>query len=82
MGGFPDLRLMEDVELSLRLKRFGRPLLVRNGVHVSPRRWAEADFTGNVRKVMSLSVRYLVERRFYGPDDIRTDYYGKYYGRP
>jgi hypothetical protein len=56
--------------------------LVRDGAKVSPRRWDERDFRGNVRKVVTLSLRYLLERRFYGPDDIRTDYYGKYYATP
>lgn len=81
MGGFPEMMLMEDVELSLRMKRFGRPLFVRHGVSVSQRRWARRAFAGNVWLVLKLFVGYLVDRRINGVTDIRTDYYQKYYGR-
>jgi GT2 family glycosyltransferase len=39
LGGFPDQALMEDVELSSRLLRSGRPLCVRSPVVTSGRRW-------------------------------------------
>lgn len=38
-GGFEPVPLMEDVRLSNRLRRRGRPLLVDGPVVVSPRRW-------------------------------------------
>ena len=38
-GGFPDLRLMEDVFLSLKLRRLGRIAVARQRIFVSPRRW-------------------------------------------
>jgi rSAM/selenodomain-associated transferase 2 len=81
MGGFPDMTLMEDVELSLRLKNFGRPLYLPHGVRVCVRRWTRRGFMGNLRMVMNLFFRYLIERRLNGPDDIRTNYYRMYYGR-
>jgi rSAM/selenodomain-associated transferase 2 len=40
-GGFPDIPLMEDVELSRRLKRTGRPLCLSARVTTSGRRWDE-----------------------------------------
>jgi rSAM/selenodomain-associated transferase 2 len=80
MGGFPDMMLMEDVELSLRLKQFGRPLFIGRGVHVSQRRWERRGFVKNLRKVLTLFIRYMVERRMNGAAGIRTDYYRKYYG--
>jgi rSAM/selenodomain-associated transferase 2 len=80
MGGFPAVRLMEDVELALRMKSFGRPLLVPRGIRVSPRRWENRPFTRNAWGVIALFLRYLLERRFNGPDRIQTDYYQKYYG--
>jgi rSAM/selenodomain-associated transferase 2 len=79
-GGFPDMMLMEDVELSLRLKQFGRPLFVRRGVRVSQRRWVRRGFVKNIWKVLTLFIRYLVERRMNGAAGIRTDYYRRYYG--
>src|SRR5439155_25675704 len=38
-GGFPLLRLMEDVFLSLELRKHGRLVVVPPRVFVSPRRW-------------------------------------------
>ena len=39
IGGFPAIALMEDVALSARLKRIGRPLCLRARVTTSARRW-------------------------------------------
>jgi rSAM/selenodomain-associated transferase 2 len=39
LGGFPRLRLMEDVFLSLRLRQQGRVVVAPQCIHVSPRRW-------------------------------------------
>lgn len=38
-GGFPDLPMMEDIELSRRLRRLGRPAYLDTPVTVSPRRF-------------------------------------------
>jgi rSAM/selenodomain-associated transferase 2 len=39
VGGFPEIALMEDVFLSLHLRRLGRLALLPARIHVSPRRW-------------------------------------------
>jgi hypothetical protein len=39
VGGFPPLRLMEDVFLSRALQRLGRIAVAPRRVYVSPRRW-------------------------------------------
>jgi rSAM/selenodomain-associated transferase 2 len=39
LGGFPPLRLMEDVFLSRRLRQRGRVVVVPRRIFVSPRRW-------------------------------------------
>lgn len=39
LGGFPDVRLMEDVLLMRRLRRLARPALLPGPLHVSARRW-------------------------------------------
>lgn len=39
VGGFPPLALMEDIELSTRLRRRSRPLCLRQKVSTSGRRW-------------------------------------------
>jgi rSAM/selenodomain-associated transferase 2 len=39
LGGFPPLRLMEDVFFSRRLRHEGRPAVLPQKIFVSPRRW-------------------------------------------
>jgi len=48
-GGFPDIPLMEDVALSKRLKRAGRPACLRARVVTSGRRW---ERHGTLRTVL------------------------------
>lgn len=38
-GGFDEIPLMEDIEMSKKLKRIGRPLCVKSKVLTSARRW-------------------------------------------
>jgi len=76
--GFPALMLMEDVELSLRLKRLGRPVYLKRGVTVSGRRWQDGSFLENFRIVVGLFFRYLLERRLGLIRDERG-YYRRYY---
>jgi rSAM/selenodomain-associated transferase 2 len=47
-GGFPDQRLMEDIEMSRRLKRIGRPACIVGPVITSGRRW---DDNGALRTI-------------------------------
>lgn len=41
LGGFPELRLMEDVFLMKRLRRAGRFVLLKDRLRVSARRWQQ-----------------------------------------
>jgi rSAM/selenodomain-associated transferase 2 len=50
-GGFPDIPLMEDIVLSRRLKRVGRPACLAARVTTSGRRW---DRDGVVRTVLTM----------------------------
>jgi GT2 family glycosyltransferase len=81
-GGFPSMMLMEDVELSLRLKEVGRLVFLRKGILVSGRRWQGNGFSGNLMTVLHLFPRYLIARRFYRGDRLNRKYYEKYYGKP
>lgn len=72
--------LMEDIELSLRLKAAGTVCFLPHGVAVSQRRWQEKGFIKNSVRVISLSLSYLVMRRFKGGDVIAADFYTRYYG--
>jgi GT2 family glycosyltransferase len=79
MGGFPPLMLMEDVELSLRLKEVGRLVFLRDGIVVSDRRWHGSRFAGNLLTVFYLFTRYLAERRWGMVDQSMKKYYKMYY---
>jgi rSAM/selenodomain-associated transferase 2 len=49
LGGFPCLRLMEDVFFSRTLSRYGRLVVGRSRIGVSPRRWRK---TGLIRQTL------------------------------
>jgi rSAM/selenodomain-associated transferase 2 len=63
VGGFPPIALMEDVALSARLKRTGKPLALRACVTTSARRWRAH---GTLRTVLLMWVLRL--RFFLGAD--------------
>jgi rSAM/selenodomain-associated transferase 2 len=48
-GGFPELRLMEDLFMCRRLRRLGRVVVVPRRIFVSPRRWRH---TGIIRQTL------------------------------
>jgi rSAM/selenodomain-associated transferase 2 len=80
IGGFPALMLMEDVELSLRVKGLGRAVYLRRGVTVSGRRWIDGSFLRRLGMVVGLFFRYLVERRLGADRRLDERCYRKYYG--
>ncbi len=79
IGGFPGMMLMEDIELSLRLKEQGQICFISKGVTVSNRRWEKKGFWGNIWRVLWLSCSYLVQRRLGIGDPERRDFYKRYY---
>lgn len=58
LGGFPDQPLMEDIELSRRLLKVGRPLCLRERVITSGRRWDHAGVWRTILLMWSLRLRY------------------------
>lgn len=61
VGGFPPLALMEDVELSRRLKRAaGRPACVRPPVVTSSRRWERDGVARTVLVMWGLRLAYFL----------------------
>ena len=78
-GGFPSMMLMEDVELSLRLKEVGRLVFLRKGILASGRRWLGNGFTGNLMTIFHLFPRYLIERRFCRSNTLKRNFYDIYY---
>jgi GT2 family glycosyltransferase len=79
IGGFPSMMLMEDVELSLRLKEVGRLVFLRKGIIVSGRRWQGNGFSGNLMTVFHLFTRFLIERRFCRSNTLKRNFYEIYY---
>lgn len=62
-GGFPEVALMEDIALSERLKRFGRPACLRWPVLTSARRWENQGTVKTILLMWQLRARY-----FFGAD--------------
>jgi rSAM/selenodomain-associated transferase 2 len=80
IGGFPALMLMEDVELSLRMKRIGRVAYLGQGVTVSGRRWQDGSFLNRLGMVVGLFFRYLLVRRLGADQGLDERCYRTYYG--
>ncbi len=60
VGGFPAIALMEDVALSARLKRIGRPLCLSARVTSSGRRWRKHGLLRTVLLMWRLRLRYFL----------------------
>ena len=58
IGGFPDQPLMEDVEISRRLRAIGRPACLRARVVTSGRRWDAHGAWRTIRLMWRLRWRY------------------------
>ncbi len=65
-GGFPPIALMEDVAMSARLKRTGRPLCLHAHVTTSARRWQRHGVLRTILLMWKLRLAY----RF-GADPVR-----------
>ena len=58
VGGFPDQPLMEDIELSRKLKRRSAPLCLTQKVITSGRRWSEAGVWRTIFLMWRLRLKY------------------------
>jgi len=72
VGGFSALPLMEDVELSARLKRVSRPLCLRERVVTSGRRWESRGVVRTVCLMWWLRLAYFLGA---SPERLRRIYY-------
>lgn len=73
VGGFPDIPLMEDIAVSKRLKRHGRPLRVTTPLLSSSRRWERDGVWRTIFLMWRLRAAYalgadpaVLARRYYG----------------
>jgi rSAM/selenodomain-associated transferase 2 len=60
VGGFPDLALMEDLAISRRLKRQGRPLCLTGPVVSSSRRWEEGGILRTILLMWRLRLAWFL----------------------
>ena len=73
-GGFPEIALMEDIALSSRLRRHGRPACLRDRIVTSSRRWENAGVLRTIALMWFLRLAF-----FLGVDPTRLAriYYGR-----
>jgi len=71
-GGFPDQPLMEDIEMSRRLKRISKPACLRERVTTSGRRWEQGGAWRTILLMWRLRWRYW---RGASPDDLARAYH-------
>lgn len=57
-GAYPDIALMEDIELSKRLKRFGPPLCLKHRLTTSGRRWERRGVLRTILLMWRLRLAY------------------------
>jgi rSAM/selenodomain-associated transferase 2 len=60
IGGFPEIDLMEDIALCRILKKYGKPLCLRQTVLTSSRRWEEKGFLRTILLMWSLRLAYFL----------------------
>ena len=72
VGGMPDQPLMEDIELSKRLRRLARPRRLRRRIGASSRRWERDGILRTVLLMWSLRLRYSFGA---APEALRRRYY-------
>jgi rSAM/selenodomain-associated transferase 2 len=73
VGGFPAQPLMEDVEISKRLKQLSVPLCLRQRLVMNTRRWRQRGVWRTIWQMWLLRARY-----FFGADPValHREYYG------
>ncbi len=62
LGGFADIPLMEDIELSQKLKKIGRIAFVNPPIRTLPRRWLKEGLLRTTLRDWYLAVSYTVFR--------------------
>lgn len=78
VGGYPEIPLMEDVELSLRLMKLGSLAYLDEPAMVSARRWSRSGFLKRVTLVMRCLILYRLNR--WRGRDVSRKLYREYYG--
>ena len=73
IDGIPDQALMEDIELTKRLRRYAKPICLATPLRTSARRWQTRGIARTIALMWRLRLRY-----FFGasPDELERIYYG------
>lgn len=73
LDGYQDILLMEDVEITKRLRTISKPIIVSERVSTSTRRWEHNGVLSTVLKMWRLRLAY-----FFGasPEKLHRQYYG------
>lgn len=74
-GGFPNQLLMEDIELSKRLKKHSRPICLKDLVTTSARRWLSNGIIKTVLLMWKLRAAYYFGAK---PESLHRRYYNKH----
>lgn len=74
VGGFPAIALMEDIAISGKLKKLGKPCCLKANVQTSAQRWQQHGICKTILLMWWLRLMY-----FFGadPDDLAMRYYGR-----
>ncbi|OAI17554.1 TIGR04283 family arsenosugar biosynthesis glycosyltransferase [Methylomonas koyamae] len=74
VGGFPAIALIEDIAISSKLKKHGKPCCLKAKVLTSARRWQQHGICKTILLMWWLRLAY-----FFGadPDDLAVRYYGR-----
>ena len=72
VGGFPEQPIMEDVEVSKRMRKLERPVCCTSRIGTSIRRWEAGGVFKTVFRMWSYRIKY-----FFGasPDSLYSEYY-------
>ena len=71
-GAYPEIKLMEDVALSKRLKSHGKPACINERVTTSSRRWEEKGIVKTVLLMWRLRLMYFLG---ISPEKLSSLYY-------
>lgn len=71
INGFPQIALMEDVAISKELRRWGKPVCLRQRVITSSRRWEQNGIIRTIFKMWGLRLRYALGA---DPDKLAGEY--------
>ena len=78
----PEMPLMEDVELAVRINDAGTSVWAPAAIQVSPRRYHQRGALKVIYSVFKCTVGYLLHRRWYDKTPDTRKLYEKYYGDP